>query len=167
MPPALADGILTEAEGNNPALWAEMYEGGSGNSWRLYPATNCPLDAGANIVVNPPTCDSLSTIAGISGANATLNGGLEGLDRTVGTHPATFTAVAGHLFANSTNTLTWRSRRCQGDHSEECIADIGGRTIGFWRTRTAPPLARRSGTPQRLRTPTPSRQATVTQAQAL
>ncbi len=68
------------------------------------------VDAGANIVVAPATVDGPSTIKGISGANAMIDGGDDGLanlHRTLGTHTANFTALPGHLFsANRTDRLT-------------------------------------------------------------
>lgn len=131
---ALEDGILTEAEGNNPALWAEMYEGGSGNSWRLYPATNCPKDATASVTITPPTCDAPSGISVTGLLFASLVGTL---DLSVGTHTATFQSEAGHLFANGTNMLTVPYTIAPKDTtSEECIPDIGGKTIGYYKNHT-------------------------------
>lgn len=130
----LADGILTEAEGNDTALWAEMFEGGSGNSWRLYPATNCPMDATANVTITPPTCDAPSGVSVAGLLFATLVGSL---DLTVGDHTATFKADAGHLFANGTDTLTVSyTIRAKDTTSDECIPDIGGKTLGYYKNHT-------------------------------
>ena len=123
----LADSILT----GPPSPYED---GGIVKDWTFVSTGNCevplPQDAGANIVVSPANCTVTGLPVGISGANATLNGGLEGLDQTVGTHTATFTAVAGHLFSNGTNTLTVEYTIADKDLTgSDCPQDAGANIV--------------------------------------
>lgn len=60
-------------------------------------------DADASVTVTPATCGTAGTPATANVAFATLNGEL---DTTAGAHTATFTAVAGHVFADGSTTKT-------------------------------------------------------------
>src|SRR5690606_22879014 len=62
----------------------------------------CPKDANATITVTPATCEAPGSAAIGTVQHATWDGKLE---TEPGDHSETFTAVAGHFFANGEKTL--------------------------------------------------------------
>jgi hypothetical protein len=102
------------------------------------------VDAGANIVTGPATCATPGTVLGISGANATIDGGdagLAALSRTPGDHTANFTALPGHLFSNLTNKFVddytiddkVALSFVQPTVSDAGVVDFGASTCGTWK----------------------------------
>lgn len=129
----VAEGEQSHVYSAGDKSWGDIipaYEGFAGLNWNLAGQViyfnECTIpakDATAQIAVSDPTCtsNSVASVNMAETANATTT---LPLDQSVGVHEATFTATAGHLFADGSNTSIVEYEILPQLTGEDCDEDL-------------------------------------------